>query len=89
MSTFETRVTALAVSPMGEPLHSEMTTMIMIADEAAGEYVEVIQTGRRDLGKIAIDPDQWPAMRAAIDRLIAECTPVESDSTRATQRHTD
>ena len=70
---YETRVTSVIVAPAGDPTFSEMATTVTITDEAAGEYVEVSQEGRENLGKIAIDSIEWPAIRAAIDRMIAEC----------------
>lgn len=72
-NTIKTRVTQLVVVPDGEPLFSEMATTVQIADEAGGEYVEVSQEGRTDLGKIAINPEEWPALRAAINRLVRQC----------------
>jgi hypothetical protein len=51
-----------------------MATSITICDEAAGEFVEIEQTGR-DLGKIAIAPEQWPSIRDAIDNAINCCRP--------------
>jgi len=71
--TYRTRVTRLLVLPSGEPAFSEMATSVEIDDEAAGEFVVVEQHGRSDLGKIAINPEEWPALRAAIDRMIQEC----------------
>lgn len=70
---YETRVTKLVVLPVGEATYSEMATEIEICDEAAGEFVEVVQHGRVDIGKITINPEEWPAIRGAIDRMIAEC----------------
>lgn len=70
---YETRVTKPVVLPVGHATYSEMATEIEICDEAAGEFVEVTQHGRVDIGKIQINPEEWPALRAAIDRLIAEC----------------
>jgi len=72
---YETRVTSWTVVPKGEPTFSEMATVVSIDDEAAGEYVVVSQQGRTDLGKIAIDPGEWPALRTAIDEAISECRP--------------
>ena len=57
-------------------IYSELTTHVRIADESGGEYVEVQQSGRNDLGKIAIEPDEWPTLRAAIDELVAVCRDV-------------
>lgn len=73
MSTFETRITSMVVLPEGTEMFSEMATTISITDEAGGEFVEVAQHGRSDLGKVQIQPDEWPHIRAAIDRMIGEC----------------
>lgn len=70
---YEIRTTALTVAPEGEPTFSEMATTVAICDEAAGEFVEVTQHGRVDIGKIQINPEEWPVIREAIDRLIYEC----------------
>ena len=71
--TYETRITSLVIAPKSEPIFSECATHVRIVDEAAGEFLEVEQHGRTDLGKIAINPEEWPALRAAIDRMIGEC----------------
>lgn len=70
---YETRMTKLIVLPRGEPIFAERATAIEIDDEGEGEYVRVSQTlgGKGDT--IAIDVSEWPHLRAAIDRLIAEC----------------
>ena len=49
--------------------------MVTIVDEAAGEFVEVSQSGRADLGKIAINPEEWPELRDAIQRMVNSCKP--------------
>lgn len=73
MSKLEARVLCVAVVPVGEPIYSERLTLVTICDDTEGEYVEVSQAGRADLGKIAIDPDEWPALRDAIESRIKEC----------------
>lgn len=78
------RITVLTVLPEGQPLFSEQATEVQIVDEAAGEFVEVSQHGRTDLGKIAIRPEEWPALREAIDHLIGECR--EQDTSAPGQR---
>lgn len=70
---YETRLMALMVLPVGQETYSEMATTVAIADEAAGEFVEVKQRGRIDIGKIQINPEEWQPLREAIDRMIAEC----------------
>lgn len=70
------RVTRIVLVPDGEPLFSETATTVEIEDEAGGEFVEVSQHGFTDAGKIQINPEEWPALRAAINRMVRECRPV-------------
>lgn len=72
---YEIRPMAWVVHPRGEDKFSELATNIRIVDEGAGEYVEVEQSGRKDLGKIAIDKDEWPALRETIERAFKNCLP--------------
>lgn len=69
------RVTEMAVVPEHEMLISEMATRVRIVDEGAGEFVEVTQHGRTDIGKIQINPDEWPALRDTVDQMIPLCQP--------------
>ena len=73
MTTYESRTTSMTVAPKDEPIFSEQATMVTIVDDATGEYVEVCQSGREDLSKIAINPEEWPALRKAINSLILQC----------------
>lgn len=73
MTTYEIRTTAMTVAPVGQATYSEMATEIEICDEAAGEFVIVSQHGRIDIGKIMINPEEWPSLRSAIDRMIKAC----------------
>lgn len=67
----KTRITQLTVAPEGADLYDERSTRIDIDDEGGGEFVKVTQyscaTG------IQIDANEWPVIRAAIDRLFEEC----------------
>ncbi len=69
------RVVSIVVLPEGDPLFSEMATRVDIVDEAGGEFVKVSQNlGRTDGdGAIFVSPDEWPALRQAIDRMVVEC----------------
>ena len=66
---YETRVTQLTIAPPGQPLFSELAITVTLEDEAAGEFI-VIQQHDDDCGKIAIGPDEWPALKAAVERLL-------------------
>lgn len=76
MTNYESRPASWFVGPVGSPLYSELVTEVAITDEAAGEFVEVRQPGR-GLGKIAVDPAEWPALRAAINRAVRACRNVD------------
>ena len=67
--TYSTRTMSIVVLPDGEPSFSEMATLIEITDEAGGEFVQVTQ----QIGKIAINPEEWPELRKAINLMIREC----------------
>ena len=68
---FEQRITVITVCKRGEPSFSDYATRIEVVNEAAGEFLEISQV--KSEGKIAIAPDEWPAMRDAIDQLIGAC----------------
>ena len=71
--TYMTRTTSLTVLPEDQPIFSELATTVTIVDEGAGEFVEVGQSGHISLGKIVINTNEWPALREAIDMMIAQC----------------
>lgn len=69
----EERITALTLSPKGEPLFSEYITSVSIDDEAGGEFVRIQQFPEGDVEEIRIDPAEWPAIRSAVDKMVAAC----------------
>ena len=72
--THETLTGTLIVVRSGEPIYSESATKVSIDDGGAGLFVRVTQSGKADAkGIVTIDPDEWPALREAIDRMIAAC----------------
>lgn len=73
MTKYEIRTMSVIVNRTTEPSFSEMATMVTISDESCGEFVEVEQQGRTDLGLIVISPEEWPTLRQAIDQMIAQC----------------
>ena len=73
VSNYITRTTQVVVLPEDQPIFSEMATKVTIVDEGAGEFVEVGQSGHISLGKIVININEWPALREAIDMMIAQC----------------
>lgn len=75
MTSYETRTLSLIVAPLGEPTFSERATHIRIEDESGGEYVVIEQYPDSGLQQVSINPEEWPAIRAAIDALAADCRP--------------
>lgn len=76
MTEYVIRTTRLTVSQRGEPIFAETSTDVTIEDEAGGEFVTVQQKSltTNDLDqKIAIEPAEWPALRSAIEQLLAAC----------------
>ena len=63
----KTRVIELAVGDDFTP------TAVRIEDNGAGEYVTVSEFLPMTEGVLSIEVSEWPALRAAIDRLIGEC----------------
>lgn len=73
-SDYETRTTRRVVTKKGAPIFDASATMIEIENEAAGEFVIISQCRVSERGdQIRIDPTEWPHIRDAIDRMIAEC----------------
>lgn len=74
MPNYTTRTMSIIVLPEGEQIFSEMATIVSIDDEAAGEFVSVKQNRREGITQeIKIDVEEWPTIREAIERMIAEC----------------
>jgi hypothetical protein len=70
---YETRTISIVVLPTGAEIFSERATTVSICDDAGGEFVEIEQPASLQPGKIKLDPEEWPMLRAAIDRMIEEC----------------
>jgi hypothetical protein len=70
---YETRITQVVVVPEGEPTCTELATTIQIEDES--EWVEFLSL-RQNLkpeAYLRIYPQEWPAIRNAIEDMIARC----------------
>lgn len=68
------RPTQWTFHPSDEAIFSEHAMTITICDDAGGEYIELEQL-REGMGKVAIDVEEWPALRKAIDKAIKNCRP--------------
>jgi hypothetical protein len=68
---YETRVTKLTITPKGEPIFAEAATDVYLEDEAAGEFV-VVEQHMEGYGKVAIDPNEWPTIKVAIEEMLAK-----------------
>lgn len=69
-----TRTTRIHVIPDGESTISRRAISVEVEEEweGSGEYVTVNDMTTHH-GRIGIDPHEWPALRDAIDQLVAGC----------------
>ena len=72
MKPYETRITGNTILPQGATIYSQMATRIEIEDESGGEYVVISQDSESFQGKIGITNDEWPAIRDAVEMMLAE-----------------
>ena len=71
--TYRTIITQRRVIPSGKTMDDEGVTIIGMADEGGGAFVTIRQESAMDSDIIRIDPDEWPAVRAAVNRMVREC----------------
>lgn len=75
LNGYKIRVTRLSIAPSNEPLFSELCTHLSIEDDAAGEYVTIqqqLQMPDVKEQKIQIDPEEWQALKYAVEKLLQE-----------------
>jgi hypothetical protein len=70
---YEERVISIMVCEKGASVFSETGTTITITDEAGGEFIEVVQHQEESPGTIRLTQEEWPTIRAAIDKMLREC----------------
>lgn len=63
---YETRTLSLLVNKKGEPIFSELSTIVAIDDNGAGEFIALTQDDKR----LEFDPQEWDAIDSAVRRLI-------------------
>lgn len=71
--TSRTITTQRRVIPSGKTMDDDAVTIIGMADEGDGAFVTVRQEEQLNANEIRIDPDEWPAVRAAVNRMVREC----------------
>jgi hypothetical protein len=71
MSEHEVRPIKWAIAPKGEGMFDDSAVYVTIDDEGAGEFV-VVECLSRDKG-VAINPEEWPVVKDAIDAAIRLC----------------
>jgi hypothetical protein len=70
---YETRITQVVVVPEGEATCSELATIIQIEDEAEGVEFLSLRQNLKPESYVRIYPQEWPAIRAAIEGMMARC----------------
>jgi len=64
---------AVIVKQVNDAIFGETATTIALEDEGSGLYVTVSQTAYEGEQKIGITTEDWPAVRAAIEQMLAIC----------------
>ena len=67
----KTRITRISVMLDNRDIYDDGATHIEIMDEGGGEFITISQPD--NAANIRIDLDEWPAIRAAVNKLIKEC----------------
>lgn len=67
---FVSIISTITVMHRGGGINDETATRIRLDDEGAGAFVVVEQDANQDSGKVAITPEEWPEIRAAIDAMM-------------------
>lgn len=72
--THTSRVTRMHVTPEGAPIFDDSAFSVEIEDDAGGEFVIVnCLDDQCKVGQLRVNPSEWPALRAAIDVMVAGC----------------
>jgi hypothetical protein len=72
---YVTRITSMLILPAGDDFNTPRGTTISVDDEGAGAFVRIRQCpdGAIKAHEIAINPEEWPAVRGAIEAMVAVC----------------
>jgi hypothetical protein len=79
---YRTVVASLIVLPKGADIFAEGATRVELQDEGAGPFVAISQERDEPPGgrhEIRIDPDEWPQVRDAIEKIMVQCREVSGD----------
>jgi hypothetical protein len=76
MREIEARAVSWTVGPVGKPCYDESITQVRIVDESDGEFIEIQQVTTLADSTIRLDADEWPVLRATIDKAVKACRDV-------------
>lgn len=80
MTEYEITTLSLIVKPKGEPIFSDLATIVEIVDEASGPFVRLLQyNDHTERGEIRINPDEWGAISGAADIMLTLCRKQQED----------
>lgn len=69
----KTRITRISVLPNNCSIFEDQATHIEIDDEGGGEFVSIEQPHMHSNCSFQVNPSEWTAIRAAINKLVKEC----------------
>lgn len=74
-----TRPVQWLAAPDGEPLFGARGFRVSICDEGGGEFVTIESASDDEVAQLRIDPEEWPALRDAMEAAVAGCRRDEAD----------
>lgn len=74
---YRTIVNSLLVLPEGEPAFSVAGTVVRLNDDGSGPFVVLEQVA--DDKRVVIERNDWPSIRAAIERMLQVCDELDGE----------
>jgi hypothetical protein len=74
MQPYNKTTLSLVIKPKGDPIYSEMATVVGMRDDGSGPYVSISQCyDCKETGEIRLCEEEWPLIKEAIEQMLEEC----------------
>jgi len=71
---------SIIVRQQDEPIFSERSTLVGIDDESGGGFITIKQTPAQGAQVISFDVEEWPYIRAAVNRMLRTAREYNADT---------
>ena len=66
-----TRNIKAVLGPEGNAISDDSMFLVEIKDDGGGEYVSICQPP--DYNELLINPNEWPALKKLVDKMVKQC----------------